>query len=146
MTKATLERFWEKVDCSPHPKGCQLWTASITRDGYGLFAIGRKHRLAHRVSMRLTHGSIPSGVCVLHKCDTPACVNPKHLFFGSLKDNSRDMVAKGRHGSAKLTPGDVRKVRKMRATGMTQIKIARRFGVTQSTISGLCSGKHWSAV
>jgi len=87
-----LALYWAKVDKS---SDCWLWTASLVC-GYGSFRFnGRTHR-AHRLSWILQHGAIPSGKHVLHKCDTPACVNPSHLFLGGQLENMRDMVAKGR--------------------------------------------------
>lgn len=75
---------------------CWLWTAATVR-GYGTFRFRGKSRLAHRVSWQVVFGSIPDGLDVLHKCDTPACVNPDHLFLGDDGANARDKFAKGRH-------------------------------------------------
>ena len=90
-----VERFWEKVVKTPT---CWLWTAAA-QGGYGV--IGDPHRKgrvlrAHRVSWELHDGPIPSGMDVLHRCDTPACVRPDHLFLGTAADNIADMFAKGR--------------------------------------------------
>lgn len=104
MTRRGLtltERFWLKVDRS-NPDGCWLWIAAVDGKGYGLLAEKtpgskrvRVHK-AHRYSWELVHGPIFGGLFVLHRCDTPECVNPDHLFLGTHADNMRDMVAKGR--------------------------------------------------
>lgn len=74
---------------------CWMWTASCGH-GYGRLNTGERVHRAHRVAWGIAHGSIPDGLCVLHKCDNPPCVNVDHLFLGTLKDNVRDMVSKGR--------------------------------------------------
>lgn len=102
-TRSITERFWSKVRRSA---GCWEWTASRTKRGYGQFLLttGRPI-LAHRMVWVLTHGVIPDGLYVCHKCDNPQCVRPDHLFLGSQGDNMRDMSAKGRANpwGAKLT-------------------------------------------
>lgn len=110
MTVAALsDRFWSKVDkCGPVPAhcpelgACWVWTASCDRKGYGQIFTGertatgnKKPAAAHRVSWLLHHAD-PGGLCVLHRCDNPACVRPEHLFLGTVADNNRDMWAKGR--------------------------------------------------
>ena len=91
-------RFWNKVDKSAGEGSCWNWIAYKKRDGYGWFGVHRKELiLAHRYSWVLSHGAIPAGMNVLHKCDNPACVNPNHLWLGTLADNNKDMCRKGRY-------------------------------------------------
>jgi hypothetical protein len=92
-------RFWSKVVIKT-PEECWEWQASKNCHGYGRFNLeGRAHgaRGAHVVAWMLTHGPVPDGLCVLHRCDNPGCVNPNHLFLGTHTDNMRDMVNKNRH-------------------------------------------------
>ena len=74
---------------------CWEWSAALVK-GYGVFWIEYKNHYAHRVSWVVLNGPILDGLCILHKCDNPKCVNPNHLFVGSCKDNMRDMISKGR--------------------------------------------------
>lgn len=90
-------RFWSKVQKT---SGCWEWMARRDKDGYGQFRLKGKMRGAHKASWELTHGSIPDGLWVLHKCDNPSCVRPDHLFLGTAKDNTQDMVSKDRNRSA----------------------------------------------
>ena len=97
MTRKTLEeRFWEKVDRSGGPDACWPWTASTCGGGYGQFRLAGRPQLAHRVAYEQLVGPIPNGRHVLHRCDTPLCVNPAHLFLGTHTDNMADMTIKGR--------------------------------------------------
>lgn len=90
------ERFWEKV--SPEPNsGCWLWVAGRNTSGYGTIKCRPGGtRSATRISWELAFGSTPSGLFVCHRCDTPSCVNPGHLFLGTHRDNMLDAVRKGR--------------------------------------------------
>lgn len=133
------ERFWSKVNKTEH---CWLWTAHKNRLGYGTYMVNSKRRsyLAHRFSWEINFGSIPNGLCVLHKCDVRSCVNPDHLFVGTQKDNILDMVNKKRNThprgeknpKCKLSDDQIILIRK---DLRKQSDIAKEFGVVQTTIS-----------
>jgi hypothetical protein len=76
---------------------CWVWTGCLNAYGYGVTRINGKLYTAHRFSWFMTHGPIPDGLCILHKCDNPPCVNPSHLFIGTKADNMWDKSFKGRH-------------------------------------------------
>lgn len=158
------ERFVEHFEVDEND--CWIWTRSRTNQGYGAFkrAGSRKPQLGHRISWEIHRGLIPDGLLVLHKCDRPACVNPDHLFLGSFKDNTQDMVSKNRHSAkywprppervargnaiplAKLNPGLVLEIRAAFATGESMRSIGRRVGVTHESIRKVVRGKSWTHV
>ena len=96
------QRFEKFVTPEPNT-GCWLWAGATTKAGYGQFGVGSKVIYAHRLALELAGQVIPDGMCVCHRCDTPACVNPEHLFVGSHADNARDRDIKGRHWQSKKT-------------------------------------------
>lgn len=96
MSATVLARFEQRYVTVPEA-GCWLWIGRAKPKGYGRIGIGRnKQFAAHRVSWELFRGEIPAGMCVCHKCDTPSCVNPDHLFLGTHADNAGDRQRKGR--------------------------------------------------
>lgn len=132
MTLSEARRFWAKVDRSGE---CWLWRATTDGPGYGFFRIAPGvMRRAHRIAWEMIVGPIPLGMCLLHRCDTPGCVRPAHLFLGT------------RHGKAQLTAGQVIAARAMRADGEKLQVIADTFGVATETISALCHRRSWSHV
>ena len=151
MNKSVEERFWEKVDKSAGPDGCWLWLASChPTSGYGVFFLAYKTKPAHRIAWQLTNGPIPKGLCALHHCDNPPCVNPSHLFIGTKADNSRDAVNKGRPprgeavASSKLNAEEVLKIRCCYAQGiMSQRELASIYKVHQTQIGHIVRRKHW---
>lgn len=101
--KTIEQRFWEKVEMIPFHE-CWEWKAYRNNDNYGTFQIATKKNVkAHRFSYELNNGPVPEGLCVCHTCDNPGCVRPNHLWLGTMKDNSKDMALKGRHGHQKKT-------------------------------------------
>ena len=160
MTKAGLsasERFWVKVD-PPDVNGCMNWNASLYTNGYGAFSWGNgKINAAHIFSWELHHGPV-NGLCVLHKCDNRRCVNPDHLFLGTRRENTHDMMAKGRapwdgprwdkkgtaNGRAKLDERKVNGILLLVAQGMRQTDAGAHYGVSQGTVSRIVSGVGWT--
>ena len=165
------DRFWEKVDKNgpvvrPELGRCWVWTGGRVPFGHGVFLVRtirgtRKAILegSHRVAWRLFKGGISEGMQVLHKCDNPPCCNPEHLFEGTQLDNMRDMVAKGRnapaektrhvgsaHGRAKLTESQIPEIRQRIARGESKASIARVFGVSDTLIFCIATGKNWTHV
>jgi hypothetical protein len=158
--KSQAEKFWEKVDIQGIDD-CWEWLASRNNKGYGNFYISLghsedKHILATRMSWTLTYGDIPEGLCVLHKCDNPPCVNPHHLFLGTKKDNADDMTKKGRnkvifrkgeaHYGSKLTNSDVIMIRHLRKKGLTLFVIADMYNIHYSTVGYIVKGKLWKHI
>jgi len=137
----SLEQKW-----TPEPfSGCWLWIGSTDKKGYGQIRRNRKIQPAHRFVWELCHEPIPAGVWVLHRCDTPCCVNPDHLFLGTRQDNMRDCVKKGRlayNGKSKLSADQVRQIRSELGYGTGRM-FARRFGVTEHTICDVRSHRSW---
>ena len=143
------QRFWAKVNKT---KTCWIWTGYKARNGYGCFGLSAHvgPQKAHRVSWMLEHGEVPDDLCVLHKCDNPSCVRPDHLFLGTLKDNSQDMVRKGRDRSqgsknprSKLNEEDVIEIRRLSKLGKTGYKLAKCYGISPASISLIINRKNW---
>lgn len=154
------ERFWSHVDKSGE---CWLWTGGRTSTGYGHYRHLNKNWKAHRFAWTLTNGPIAAGLVACHRCDTPLCVNPAHLFLGTQADNLLDMTEKGRrrhnpnlgkgqdgelNHHSKLTEADVREIRRQGATPYRGLHTAlsRQLGISRSAISLILEGKHWKAV
>ena len=128
---------------------CWEWKgARSVRGGYGFLAVGVSRNgtshpmLAHRAAFQIWNGTIPEGALISHRCDNPPCINPAHLISGSYKENSQDATDRKlirigeRSGLSKLSDGDVIEIRRAYAIGNTsQLKLADRFGVSQSVVS-----------
>ena len=136
--------------------GCHLWTAAVNKSGYGKFATNdNRWALAHRVAYERAYGKIPEGFLICHKCDTPSCVNPEHLFVGTHVDNSQDreMKSRGRqqcgekHGRSKLNESDVIQLRELvKSKTMTSYAAGKKFGINSKTVRDIASGKLWKHV
>lgn len=165
ISPADIERFWSRVDKSGD---CWLWTRKVNRDGYGRFGGRGQNMFAHRFVWTITYGDIPKGLYICHACDNPRCVNPGHLFIGTLADNNEDMTIKGRRSkhlppngqkftkggqtagtknyNAKLTEDDVREIRRLRECGQKVSELSARYGVGQWEIYMIVQRKKWQHV
>lgn len=140
-------RFWAKVIKQAE---CWPFTGAKHHFGYGVFRPpGKAMTTSHRVAWELTHGPIPDGQCVLHRCDNPPCCNPDHLFLGTQEDNARDRVAKRRTaygenaGPAKLKDSDVIRIRGLVASGVLQKTLCTTYGISRASMSQVVNRKTW---
>ncbi len=143
------QRFWKKVDVRGQDD-CWEWKASRHPKGYGQFKYDNQTMHAHRVSYILENGHPGENMFVCHKCDNRACVNPSHLFAGTAKDNTIDMVLKKRGvtvwGPQKLCASDVAAIKMQLRNGHRPTGLARLFGVSVFTICKIKDGKIWKHV
>lgn len=158
ITKAMrpLDRFWRQTSRGQDDK-CWNWIGHRTR-GYGMIGVNGKQIHAHRFAYSRFVGPIPFGKVVCHRCDNKRCVNPKHLFVGTQRDNLGDCAAKGRLGSSmrpKLTREQVIQIRNdYIPTGRgnyhdpdrTLHAFAVKYGVSEGTITSVVSRKSWAWV
>lgn len=135
-----LKKFYRK--CKADVKtGCINWTGYRCALGYGVFGLNAKLNKAHRVAWMFKYGPIPDGLCILHKCDNPSCVNTKHLFIGTKADNNRDKMEKGRHRCRrKLT---VQQAKYILKTKVSRIVLSKRFNISKNQITAIRKGRAW---
>jgi len=157
LTKKDIKRFWAKVEIRG-PDECWKWIAWKSK-GYGMFSFESKSVSSHRVSWFIHFGYLPSfnfytKSLVLHHCDNKACVNPKHLFIGTQKDNVRDCVKKGRcirasgerQHLSKLTEDQVKDIRAMRKIGLRYRSIAKMFSISINNSMKIVNIETWKHV
>lgn len=146
-----IERFWRNVKKT---EGCWLWRATADKNWYGEIMVHGRKRGAHCVSYELAYGPIPEGLLVRHTCDNPPCVRPDHLEVGTVKDNTRDMIKRGRKpifrgeqaGISKLTEHLVREIRSRHARGEKQNGLAKAYNVHTTTIFNIVHRRTWTHV
>lgn len=164
MKLSAAQRFWMKVE-QVSPEECWPWNGSKNKKGYGEFFLDGKVQKSHRVAWRHQYGPVPAGLFVLHHCDNPSCVNPKHLFLGTASDNMQDALRKGRlrplitsgqshfksghsprgedAGGAKLTELQAVELLNLRKAGVGTLELSRRFGINRSTVQRIINGEYW---
>jgi hypothetical protein len=157
-----VERFWKRVNKNgpipehcPELGPCYLWTGRLSvSGGYGAFKAGGKDVPAHRFAWELENGPMPAHLKACHHCDNRPCVRESHIYAGTDKDNSQDMMRRGRwvrvsragerNGRAKLTLQKVEAIRGARPKGRAeQMAFARECGVSLGTIRNVLSGRIW---
>lgn len=146
----TIESIKQRCDVDP-VSGCWIWRGGKTQDGYGKLTINRRTTRASRLSFETAAGvTLPRGVLVCHSCDNPPCVNPAHLFTGTVADNNRDAVIKGRHRhglhtgachAARRIPAEkFAALRRLLGDGLSAREIGRRLGISKSTVRRIATG------
>lgn len=158
--KDYIEKFWSKVDILRDDE-CWEWQGSKDQDGYGAYTISKKgfykRFKSHRVSYELTYGKFDETLCVCHKCDNRACVNPYHLWLGTNKENTRDKIKKGRlkwgtspgskNGRSTLDEESVKNILfECFILKITPTEIAKKYKVNRDMIYSIKNGKTWKLV
>lgn len=142
------ERFMQRVKKTD---GCWIWIAGKDSDGYSSFRAtinGVLHKRGHRASYAMFKGEIGDGMQVLHSCDNPGCVNPDHLFLGTIDDNMKDKIAKGR---ARVPKGEEsvhavlseKQAQAILLDARPYTAIAADYGVTASTVGNIKNRESW---
>ena len=159
MDSSLIDRFLSCVNNDG--SGCHEWQRATNAQGYGIFKIGRRQQfIASRVAYFIHHEEDPASLIVCHTCDNPPCCNPQHLFLGTHKDNALDSLAKGRDAAAKgyrwasVNKGEQNAqaklteslVREIRATPMSQRKLAEIYGISQTQISKIVRKQAWKHI
>lgn len=145
------ERFWSKVNKTDN---CWEWKFGVDLDGYGQFYMNKSNNRAHRIAWIFENGQIANNLCVLHRCDNPGCVNPSHLFLGTIKDNVVDMDFKHRRNPIKnekvwkatLSCDDVVEIRKLRSGGAKLKDLAKKYSVSFQAISAIHRRINWKNI
>lgn len=161
VTGRDLDRFWSKVSVAAENE-CWLWIAGKDSAGYGCFRFAGVMRGSHRWIYQALNGRLPDDINVCHECDTPACVNPRHLWPGTDADNMADAARKRRHhthrheasrqrlaslmGSrnrdgqpaTKIRLDQIPQIKALREQGFSQQSIADLYEVSQPSISAIC--------
>lgn len=137
--------------------GCWLWQKATNDRGYAVLRVFKRPHgssLASRVSFTLFRAEVPDEAFVCHRCDTPACVNPMHLFIGTQQDNMTDMKRKGRQRSlcgddspfSKVTAEDVIEIRRRYGQGDAPLQIAKDHGLTYNAVRMIAVGENWKHI
>lgn len=141
-----LSRHEEKIVVVSE-SGCWIWVGCCQPSGYGKVRLYSKApEQAHRAFYIVLKGPIPDGLHVRHTCDVRCCVNPDHLVLGTPSENMQDMARRERGNTRRLRAENVKEIRERYALGATQSDLSGDFGVAQTTISQIVTGKSWRHV
>jgi len=128
---------------------CWPWLGNTNYKGYGEFYFQGNRYRTHQLSYQIFNGGNEKNLLVMHTCDNPCCVNPKHLILGTHQENIIDSVKKDRWHKAKLNVECVKVIKwmlKYKPERGLASKLARLHGVGRSVISEIAAGKVWSFV
>ncbi len=146
-------RLWE--GCIPEPNsGCWIWAGTDFKQGYGTISWEGKNRKTSRLAYWAWNGDIPEKMFVCHSCDTPQCLNPKHLFLGTPAENAQDCARKKRfpdrrgskNVSSVMDDRLVKAIKEMSRLGLSGAHISRVIGVSDTTVNRVISGRSWSHI
>lgn len=132
--------------------GCWNWLLQLDKAGYGCATYRQKPMRSHQLSWTVFKGKIPNKMFVCHSCDNRQCCNPDHLFLGTHRHNTDDMVSKGRQAKGEkkpnttLTDENVLEIRRLYTVGLTQVEIGKLFSIRQSKVSLIVRRQAWKHI
>jgi hypothetical protein len=135
-----------------HSDECLVWPYARVSAGYGNIKHKGRYMSVHRLAYSIFVRRIRVNKLIRHSCDNPPCFNPRHLLSGTHRQNSREMVERGRSSrgvgrpAAKLTDAKVRKIRMLRCDGFKLAELAKMFKVSYFAIEQVLNGKRWKHV
>ena len=157
VDEKTLIKFYSNIEDIDNEHW--IWIGSRDKDEYGWIYTNGKQWKAHRFSYSVFIGDIEENLLVCHKCDITSCVKPDHLFQGTIQDNNRDTVLKGRHNSGSkegkvasreshgrthLTEEDVQEIRDLYKTGCyTHLELSGQFDIAPTTVGAIIRKINW---
>ena len=145
------QRFWSKVAVTADDEKCWEWLGDPSAKWYGEFRVNHKRWGTHQYSWFLANGREPR-LQILHKCDNPRCVNPKHLYEGTQQQNVQDMIDRNRHNrgedvpNSKYVEGQIREVKQWLRDGLTCKEISRKNGMPRTTVSAIKFDRIWKHI
>lgn len=143
-------RIESHIERDPN-SGCWLWSAGVDKNGYGKTAIDGWHMRAHRASFLIANGFLPPHLEVCHSCDTPACINPSHLWLGTNAQNQGDAAIKGRrkgskNKNARIVESDTIEIRARCDAGENPKIVCKDYGISWSQIYRIWRKEFWQHV
>lgn len=157
LNKRDWVRLWSNVRLPRKGNAlnvhCWEWQGPYNQSGgYGIIKVGTENLFVHRLSYLYFLNRLDENLLVCHHCDNPKCVNPDHLFQGTIQDNNRDRTNKDRqpkgenHYRAILTANQVVEIRRLARSGKTHRELAETYGVSISTVSALILRRNWKHI
>lgn len=149
-----IKQFYaRKIEFKVNDDGCFVCTShKLNKDGYPTYTVHKKKWLMNRFIYTEMFGEIPKGLIIRHKCDNPSCINPEHLETGTIADNNRDSVERGRNAKGSKHPNSilnedlVKEIKLLILDGKSNKELSERYKIDHRIISNIRHERRWKHV